>query len=166
MSRDFTSAAAQQSEQKNKLPQVQLGIRRARQVRNFEITRSLYSLPARCVLRNPEMLELLAAAAKGDFQFELVSAAEILRSAVKRDESRDLGCQALFEIGGFKRTALDGDRAVRGRAGESDRRQRAGCAIGPDAGVNGDPHVAARRCLDLVLDEIGLRASLVHQRTG
>ena len=40
------------------------------------------------------MLELFAAAAKGDFQFELVGAAEILRGVVKCDESRDVGCQA------------------------------------------------------------------------
>lgn len=110
-----------------------------------------------------EMLRFFATARETDLKFELVAAAKTLRGAIECDESRHLGRQTLFEIGGLERGTLDVDRAVAGGAGETDRRQRTRCAIRADRGENTDAHLAARRRLDVALDQIRLRASIVRE---
>jgi hypothetical protein len=107
------------------------------------------------------MLNLLAAFGKTDLQIERVGAAEILRGAIERNQGRHFGRQALLEISGFERDALDGDRAMGRRTGEPDRRQGAGGAVRTNAGENADAHVAARRRFQFAFARIYLRENIM-----
>jgi hypothetical protein len=82
------------------------------------------------------MLKLLAAAGHADFKNELVGAVEIVRGAIDGNECWHFGGKALLVIGDLERAALDVDGAMRRRADESDRWQRAGGAIRPDIAVD------------------------------
>jgi hypothetical protein len=92
-----------------------------------------------------EVLDLLASALQGDFQFELVAAVEICGRTIEGQQRRHFGGEALLEIGGFQRAALDGDAAVGGRDQEPDRRQGTSGAIGLDVGIDADAFVVAGR---------------------
>jgi hypothetical protein len=109
-----------------------------------------------------EMLKLLAAAGHADFKNELVGAVEIVRGAIDGNECWHFGGKALLVIGDLERAALDVDGAMRRRADESDRWQRAGGAIRPDIAVDADAHVPTRRRLDLPFDR-ALRAGGQHR---
>jgi hypothetical protein len=61
-----------------------------------------------------EVLDLLASALQGDFQFELVAAVEICGRTIEGQQRRHFGGEALLEIGGFQRAPPDGDAAVGG----------------------------------------------------
>ena len=104
-------------------------------------------------IRNVDMktLELFAAGGKAHFQFKAIVALEILAGAIERDKSRRFDRQALFEIGRFEHRATHGDGAVFGRDGEPYRRQRTGSAIGVNAGVDADAHLAPSRRLDFAI---------------
>jgi hypothetical protein len=101
-------------------------------------------------IRNVDMktLELFAAGGKAHFQFEAIVALEILAGAIERDKSRRFDRQALFEISRFQHRATHGDGAVFGCNDEPYRWQRTGSAIGANAGVDADTHLAPRRSLD------------------
>jgi hypothetical protein len=100
------------------------------------------------------MLKLLAAAGHADLKNELVGAVEIVHGAIDGDECRHFGGEALLVIGELERTAPDVDGAMRRRADEPDRRQRAGGTIRPDIALDADAHVPTRRRLDLAFDRI------------
>jgi hypothetical protein len=106
-------------------------------------------------------LELFAAAGKAHFQFEAIVALEILAleilaGAIERNESRHFDGQALLDISRFEHCATHSDGAVFRRNGEPDRRQRTGSAIGANAAVDADAHLAPRRSLDFPVYEIVL----------
>jgi hypothetical protein len=101
-------------------------------------------------IRNADMktLQLFAAGGKAHFQFEPIVALEILASAIERDESRYFDRQALLDISRFEHRATHGDGAVFGSNGEPYRRQRTRGAIGANATVDADAHLAPGRSLD------------------
>src|ERR1700733_14324627 len=97
---------------------------------------ALNALSARWRVRDADvkMLSLFATAGKADLQFKLVHAAEVLNRMINGDEGRHVSRQALLEIGGLERGSPHGDRAMRRRRRQADRRQRTGGAVLLDAG--------------------------------
>src|ERR1700689_1836420 len=104
-----------------------------------------------------EALDLFATIRPGNFQGELIAAAEIERRAIECDEGWRLGGEALLEIGSFEHAAFDGHSPVRGGRGKPDRRQGAGGTIRANIGVDADPKVLSRRGFEFPLGDISLR---------
>ena len=104
-----------------------------------------------------EALDLFATIQPGNFQGELIAAAEIERRAIERDEGWRLGGEALLEIGGFEHAAFDGHSTVRRRRGKADCRQRTGSTIPANISVDADPKVLSRRGFEFPLGDISLR---------
>src|SRR5579862_2173219 len=103
---------------------------------------------------------------QSDLQFEIVGATVLRACAVKRNERRHFNRQALFDVGRFQRAALDSDAAVRRRRGQPDRRQRPRRAIRTDVSEEAGAYVAARRRLELTLDDIILILRVSRERAG
>jgi hypothetical protein len=109
-------------------------------------------------IRNVDMktLDLFAAGGKAHFQFEAIVVLEVLAGAIERNESRHFDGQALLDISRFQHRATHRDGAVFGRNGEPYRRQRTSSAIGTNAAVDADAHLAPRRSLDFPVYRIVL----------
>jgi hypothetical protein len=114
------------------------------------------SLAASRTLRNADvkMLNLLAAFREINFQFEAIRTVEIPIGVIERDKCRRLHRQTLLQIGRLQRRALDRDGAMLGSNHQPDRRQWTRTAIGANARVNRNAHVASGRRFDLTLDRI------------
>jgi hypothetical protein len=124
----------------------------------------LDSLSIIWAIRKADMktLHLFAAAGEAHFQFEAIIALEVLTGAIERDESRHFDRQALFDVSCFEHRTTHRDGAVFGRNGEPYRRQRTGGAIGTNAAIDADAHLAPRPSLDFAIYGVALAVAIAN----
>jgi len=106
---------------------------------------------------DPKTLKLPAAIRPDNFQDKLVVATEICGRAIESDKGRNVGGQALFEVGGLERAAFDAYGAMSRRRCQADRWQRTGRAILANIGVNADTKIPSGRSFQCALGDASLR---------